>query len=439
MDPLTPLSRGLALSSTDSDSPVERSGGGGGGGGGGGRMAAAMQRAFSVSDSGKHLQVPPVPAPRSAPFSATSASRVKSTVVPASSTDDFPGSKGLSAAHEGAPCLVVVLWGADSDRTAVDILPALWRLFYLRRFPSPAYVVCLGCGNGKQGSSSSLADLRRRCAEGPSGWLPKDSHQRRMKRERWKAFWRLCYYIEEEDGVARLLTVMEELEEGHRVKNRLFCLCDRRARNNALREIEQGWLFSRGPGEGWTKILADQHCDYIPSASLFAINHHEECLLATNVDCMLSPWALDCLFRTRFGIVPVRATWGRQHVASVTISFCFSTVDLPDQHLGVSGDPFRRHMANILALVAMEEPLDRGSAGVAEEKIKALRATAAVRPGEVTLGRAVEFGGGESGEEESSETESAAAAMAASESVRWEPVASPTYLRLLLRIATGTA
>ena len=93
----------------------------------------------------------------------------------------------------------------------------------------------------------------------------------------------------------------------------------------------------------------------------------------------------------RFGNAIFEAVWSRRYVERVDIC-CLEEVDCKGRGgyfdaYGIIRDVMQNHLAQLLALVAMEQPLSLGAEDVRREKVRALRACRALDPADCVRGQ----------------------------------------------------
>ncbi len=225
----------------------------------------------------------------------------------------------------------------------------------------------------------------------------------------------------------RLLTVVRELEEGHEPCHRLFYL----SVPAALRPAAARCSYDRcRSAKGWNRlVVVGGPCGGGDELSFGPDRVY-------HVDALVGPSTVESFLLLRFYNRFAWSTWNREHVASVMLTFsgCDATgtcsSSSPREKFGVMCECVQSHVLNLLAVVAMERPLDASSENIMEEKSKVLRATQAADPTRVVFGRAVDA------ELEDSETESAGSAKEGLEqgapSARW-----PTFACFVLFVDKG--
>jgi glucose-6-phosphate 1-dehydrogenase len=85
------------------------------------------------------------------------------------------------------------------------------------------------------------------------------------------------------------------------------------------------------------------------------------------------------------------AIWNRQHIKSVQVIFkekvgCEGRAGYFDQY-GILRDVMQNHLMQMVALVAMEQPLSFSAEHIRHEKLKVLHACRPLRPEDVITGQ----------------------------------------------------
>jgi glucose-6-phosphate 1-dehydrogenase len=122
--------------------------------------------------------------------------------------------------------------------------------------------------------------------------------------------------------------------------------------------------------------------------------------------------------------------WDRHHVASVQItmaeSFGMEGRGRFYEEVGAIRDVVQNHLLQVLALIAMEPPIDTSARELANEKMKVMRALRTIEPSDVVRGQFVGYRS-EDGVAPDSEVETYVALRAWVDSWRWAGV--PFYIR----------
>ncbi|MFP4635882.1 MAG: glucose-6-phosphate dehydrogenase [Nitriliruptoraceae bacterium] len=129
--------------------------------------------------------------------------------------------------------------------------------------------------------------------------------------------------------------------------------------------------------------------------------------------------------------------WNRHHIASVQITMA-EALDVAGRgafydEVGTLRDVVQNHLLQVLALIAMEPPVDTGADALRDEKVKVLRAMPALDPARVVRGQ-YEGYRQEDGVPEDSQVETYVALETSIESWRWAGV--PVYIRAGKGLAT---
>jgi glucose-6-phosphate 1-dehydrogenase len=279
--------------------------------------------------------------------------------------------EGLELRRTPDPCVLVV-FGASGDLTRRKIFPALYALALRHLLPDKFAVL------GSARTELSDDAFREQMAA-----AVREHARDEFRDDVWEELAEATYYVptefgddEEHNLVAQRLTEIdgERGTEG----NRLYYLAVPPKAFPTL--IEE--LGERRTTSGWTRVIVEKPFgrDVASARELNALllRHFRE-REVFRIDHYLGKETVQNLLALRFANGIFEPLWSRQYVDHVQITVAES-IGIEGraafyEHAGASRDILQNHALQLVALTAMEPPIDFDADAVRNEKSKALRAT----------------------------------------------------------------
>jgi glucose-6-phosphate 1-dehydrogenase len=353
-------------------------------------------------------------------------------------TEENPLLEGLQARRTPDPCAFVI-FGASGDLTQRKLIPALYSLAYRRLLPEKFAVI------GAARTEESDEAFRERMEEAVK------KHARDSFRDDvWEPLAEGMHYISTDFGDAafehRLRDRVTQLdEERGTAGNRVYYFA---VPPSAIATLVHEVGERRSTG-GWTRLviekpfghdldsaraLTEQLHEYFTEEEIFRIDHY------------LGKETVQNMLALRFSNGIFEPIWNRQFIDHVQITVA-ETIGIERrasyyEQSGAIRDIFQNHLLQLLALTAMEPPIDFTSEQVRNEKVKVLRALHTPGPKSVVRGQ---YGRGyvegeevlgyreEEGVAGDSMTETYVAAKLYVDNWRWAD--TPFYVRMGKRLA----
>jgi glucose-6-phosphate 1-dehydrogenase len=348
------------------------------------------------------------------------------------SETENPLLEGLGLRRRPEPC-VLTIFGASGDLTKRKIFPALYSLALRELLPEQFAV--LGVARSEQSTEDFATAMEAAVRE-----FGRDE----FRQEVWDELAGRTRYIatdfadeEGENRVARCLTELDE-EQGTR-GNRVYYLAVPPAAMPKL--VEE--LGERRTTTGWTRLIIEKPFGH-DTASARELNelvsrHYTEHEVF-RIDHYLGKDTVQNLLALRFANGIFEPIWNRQFIDHVQITVAES-IGVENraafyEEAGAIRDVLQNHLLQLVALTAMEPPIDFTADAVRNEKLKVLKALATPDPQAVVRGQ---YGPGfiegepvpgyreEPGVAPGSETETFVAARLEVENWRWAD--TPFYVR----------
>jgi glucose-6-phosphate 1-dehydrogenase len=338
------------------------------------------------------------------------------------------------------PCALVI-FGIGGDLSRKKLIPAVYDLANRGLLPTDFAVIGLSRADWPGGGS--FDELARKSA--------RDGARTNWNEEVWKRLANNTRFIEgsfdDDAAFDQVVSTLKEMQDAHGIRgNAAFYLSIPPALFPAvLKQMQRTGLADEKQAGGWRRVVVEKPFGHdLPSA--LELNQLVDTVFPAQdvyrIDHYLGKETVQNLLALRFANLWFEPVWNANYVDSVQITMA-EDVGIGGraafyQATGAARDVLQNHLLQLLALTAMEEPVEFSPDAVRIEKLKALRAISlpsdlgayAIR-GQYDQGwlageRAVAFRA-EEGIPPDSNTETYAAVRLGVETRRWAGV--PFYLR----------
>ncbi|HEV8099623.1 MAG TPA: glucose-6-phosphate dehydrogenase [Gaiellaceae bacterium] len=291
--------------------------------------------------------------------------------------------EGLQLRRTADPC-VLVIFGASGDLTKRKLFPALYSLALRHMLPERFAVV------GVARSEETDDEFRERMKE-----AVQEFGRDEFKEDVWDWLAEGMRYVAtdfaDEGGEDRVLEVLNELDEQRGTAgNRVYYLA---VPPDAIATLIQE-IGERRSTEGWTRVIVEKPFgrDLDSARALNAeIGKHFDESEIFRIDHYLGKETVQNLLALRFANGIFEPIWNRQFVDHVQITVAES-IGIEGragfyEQSGAIRDVFQNHLLQLVALTAMEPPIDFTADSVRNEKVKVLRALHTPGPKHVVRGQ----------------------------------------------------
>jgi glucose-6-phosphate 1-dehydrogenase len=303
--------------------------------------------------------------------------------VTVTATEENPLLEGLRLRRTPEPCALVI-FGASGDLTQRKLIPALYALAFRRLLPERFAVV------GAARTEVSTDEWREQMREAVQNYARDEFRQ-----DVWERLAEaMCYVPTEaadEQGEDRLAAALTELDETRSTAgNRVYYLAvPPGAMNTIGRELGE-----RRRAQGWARLIVEKPFgwdlasakelnrvlwEFFDESEIFRIDHY------------LGKETVQNLLALRFANGIFEPIWNRQFIdhVQITVAESMGIEHRADyyEHAGAVRDIFQNHMLQLVALTAMEPPIDFTADSVRSEKVKVLRALHTPGPKSVVRGQ----------------------------------------------------
>jgi len=352
--------------------------------------------------------------------------------------EENPLLEGLQLRATPDPCALVI-FGASGDLATKKLFPALYSLAF-RSLLSEHFAV-LGVARTEETDD----EFRERMKE-----AVKEHGRDPFREEVWDALAEGMAYVAadftDESGFDEIARRLEELDEGRATGgNRVYYLA---IPPSVFAPVVRA-LGKRRSTKGWTRLIVEKPFghDLASARELNTVVHeHFDENEVFRIDHYLGKETVQNMLALRFANGIFEPIWNRQFIDHVQITVAESIgiegrAEYYEQ-AGAIRDIFQNHLLQLLALTAMEPPIDFRAESVRNEKVKVLKSLHTPGPKSVVRGQ---YGRGfvegkevaayrdEEGVARDSMTETFVAAKLYADNWRWAD--TPFYVRAGKRLA----
>jgi glucose-6-phosphate 1-dehydrogenase len=291
--------------------------------------------------------------------------------------------EGLRLQRTPEPCALVI-FGASGDLTRRKLFPALYSLALRKMLPERFGIV--GVARTEETDDEFRERMKRAVQE-----FGRDQ----FRDETWEWLAEGMRYVatdfSDDVGQNRVVEALNELDRERGTSgNRVYYLA---VPPSAISGLLQG-IGQRRATHGWTRLIIEKPFGHdLASAQELnkEVQEHFEEREIFRIDHYLGKETVQNLLALRFANGIFEPIWNRQFVDHVQITVAESIgiegrAEFYEQ-AGAIRDVFQNHMLQLVALTAMEPPIDFSADSVRNEKVKVLRALHTPGPKHVVRGQ----------------------------------------------------
>ncbi|KAF2742246.1 glucose-6-phosphate dehydrogenase [Sporormia fimetaria CBS 119925] len=277
---------------------------------------------------------------------------------------------------------VIVVLGASGDLAKKKTFPALFGLYRNNFLPNNVKIV--GYARTNMDHQEYLKRVRS-YIKTPTQDIEKQLDE----------FCGFCSYVsgqyDQDESFINLRKHVEELEAGREETNRVFYMA---LPPSVFITVSQHLKRNCYPEKGIARIIVEKPFGKdLPSSRqlqrALAPDWNEDEIY--RIDHYLGKEMVKNILILRFGNEMIGATWNKNHIDNVQISFKepFGTEGRGGyfDEFGIIRDVMQNHLLQVLTLLTMERPISFSAEDIRDEKVRVLRAMPAIEPRNVIIGQ----------------------------------------------------
>jgi glucose-6-phosphate 1-dehydrogenase len=291
--------------------------------------------------------------------------------------------EGLRLRRSPDACAIVI-FGASGDLTRRKIFPALYSLAFRRLLPERFGIV--GVARTEQTSKQWVAEMKK---------AVKEHGRDELRADVWNELAAGMRYVStdfaDDRGEDNVVEALDDLDEKRGTTgNRLYYL----AVPPAAFEMIVNKLGERRSAEGWTRLIVEKPFGHDRDSArhlneILQVHFSENEIF--RIDHYLGKETVQNMLALRFANGIFEPIWNRQFIDHIQItvgeSIGIEGRSAFYEQAGAIRDIFQNHLLQLVALTAMEPPIDFTADSVRNEKVKVLRSLHTPGPKSVVRGQ----------------------------------------------------
>ncbi len=283
-------------------------------------------------------------------------------------------------------CIIVI--GASGDLAIRKIFPALFSLYCQELLPKEIHIVGYARTEMSNEAFQELVNTKLTCR-----YVPGERCDQLMAE-----FLQRCTYIsgqyDNPESFNQLYEKLQTLDSTGK-ENRIFYMSiPPFLFLDVAHALADAGLVHRSDTEGWSRVViekpfgSDRESSDELTSSMGKVFTEEQTF---RIDHYLGKEVIQNLMVLRFANLIFDPLWNRTHIENVHISW-MENLGLEGragyfESYGIIRDVMQNHLLQMVALVAMEQPLSLHSQHVRDEKVKALRSISSLRLNDLVVGQ----------------------------------------------------